>query len=290
MSRKEQSAVVKTWVLAAAILVTPVVASAQAPRAVETETIRARQKISLIEGLFERAVQNGADNFSRQIQAAAPNADGMAMLMGAPQVRGFRLEPGGVFFDVLMPSLQLSMVWPLRYTQGGDPAAAAALTELRTQLERVSDPQVRGELTQRVRQLELQMAAGASRRRGPGATPVASVQQGAATAATPPASPDLGILEDPAEAWRSEVRSTLIDAMIEMPGGVTIGPDEYLVVAARGVLSSDRLVTDPGDARTMELRLRGSDLAAARAGSISLEEARKRVIFREYRRSVKRES
>ena len=272
---------VKTWVLAAAILVTPVVASAQAPRAVETETIRARQKISLIEGLFERAVQNGADNFSRQIQAAAPNADGMAMLMGAPQVRGFRLEPGGVFFDVLMPSLQLSMVWPLRYSQGGDPAAAAALTELRTLLERVSDPQVRGELTQRVRQLELQMAAGASRRRGPGATPVASVQA-APTAATPPASPDLGILEDPAEAWRSEVRNTLIDAMIEIPGGVTIGPDEYIVVAARGVLSSDRLVTDPGEARTMELRLKGSDLAAARAGSITLEEARKRVILREY--------
>lgn len=273
--------VLKPWVLAGAILVTPVVASAQASRPVDTETIRARQKISLIEGLFERAVQNGADNFSRQIQAAAPTADGMAMLMGAPQVRGFRLEPGGVFFDVLMPSLQLSMVWPLRYNQGGDPAAAAALTELRTELGRVSDPQVRNELTQRVRQLEMQMAAGASRRRVSGATPVASVQA-STTAATPPASPDLGILDDPAEAWRREVRNTLIDAMIENTGGVTIGADEYIVVAARGVLSSDRLVTDPGDARTMELRLKGSDLSAARAGTITLEEARKRVIFREY--------
>jgi hypothetical protein len=273
--------VVKSWVLAAVIVVTPIVASAQTPRPVDTELVRARQKISLIEGLFERAVQNGADNFSRQIQAAAPTADGMAMLMGAPQVRGFRLEPGGVFFDVLMPSLQLSMAWPLRYTQGGDPVAAAALADFRTQLERVTDPQVRAELTQRVRQLELQVGAGASRRRAAGATPVASMQA-TTTAVTPPASPDLGILDDPAEAWRREVRNTLIDAMIENTGGVSIGPDEHIVVAARGVLSSDRLVTDPGDARTMELRLKGSDLSAARAGTITLEEARKRVIFREY--------
>jgi hypothetical protein len=32
----------------------------------------------------------------------------------------------------------------------------------------------------------------------------------------------------------------------------------------------------------MELRLKGSVLAAFRAGTITLEEARKRVIFREY--------
>lgn len=272
---------VKTWVLTATIFVAPVVASAQAPRPVETETIRARQKISIIEGALERAVQNGASNFSRQIQAAAPNADGMAMLMGAPVVRGFPIEGTGVFFDVQMPSLQLSMAWPLRYTQGGDPAAAAALAEIRTRLEDVNDPQLRNELTQRVRQLELQTAAGNPRRRVAGATPVASVQA-TTTAVTPPASPDLGILEDPAEAWRSAVRNTLIDAMIENTGGVTIGPEESIVVAARGVLSSDRLVSDPGDARTMELRLKGNVLGAYRAGTITLEDARKRVVFREY--------
>ena len=272
---------VKTWVLTATILVAPVVASAQAPRTVETETIRARQKISIIEGALERAVQNGASNFSRQIQAAAPNADGMAMLMGAPIVRGFPIEGTGVFFDVQMPSLQLSMVWPLRYTQGADAAAAASLADMRLMLERNVnlDPQTRQEFTQKVRQLEQQLS-GNPRVRRSGATPVASVQ--ATTTATPQASPDLGILDDPAEAWRTEVRNTLIDAMIENTGGVTVGPDEFIVVAARGVLSSDRLVTDPGDARTMELRLKGSDLSAARAGTITLEEARKRVLFREY--------
>jgi hypothetical protein len=272
--------VVKSWVFATLLLVGPGAAWAQqAPRAADMETLRARQKISLIEGSLERAVQNGADNFSRQLQAAAPGAEGMAILMGAPLVRGFRIEHTGVFFDVQMPSLQLSMVWPLRYAQGADAAAVASLTELRNTIQQgVNDPQLRGELTQKLRQVELQMNAPPRRRTG--ATPVASVQTG--VAATPPPSPDPGVLDDPAEAWRAEVRSTLIDAMIENTGGVSIGPDEYIIVAARGVLSSDRLVADPGDARTIELRLKGSDLDAYRARTITLEDARKRVTFREY--------
>jgi len=277
---------VKAWIFGAVVLLTAATAGAQQPARAVQETIRARQKIALIEGMLERAVQNGVDNFSRQIQALAPNADGMAMLMGAPQVRGFRLDPpgpSGVFFDVLMPSLQLSMAWPLRYSQGADAAALATLNDLRSQLDRVSDPQTRIDLMQRVRQLELQLGPQQSGRRRAGpATRVANVQAAPVDPLPPPpASPaDMAIIDDPAEAWRREVRDTLTDAMIE--NGLTVGPDEYIVIAARGVRSSDRLVSDPGDARTIELRLKGSDLAAYRAQAITLEEARKRVAVREY--------
>ena len=275
---------VKAWVLGVVVLLTSVAASAQTSRAADTETIRQRQRIALIEGMLERAVQNGVDNFSRQIQALAPNADGVAMLMGAPQVRGFRMDPNSnsVFFDVLMPSLQLSMVWPLRYSQGVDPAALSKLSDLRGELERLTDPQMRLELTQQVREIEMQLSGPpqASRRRGP-TTNVSNVQA-TATGVTPAISTaDVAILDDPAEAWRREVRSTLIDAMIENIG-LNIGPDDYIVIAARGVLSSDRLVADAGDARTIEVRLKGSDLAAYRAQSITLEEARRRVSIREY--------
>ena len=275
---------VKAWVLAAAFVVAPVVASAQpAPRASDDETIRARQKISLIEGLFERAVQNGVDNISRHLQAVSPNADGMAMLMGAPLVRGFRTT-GGIFFDVQMPSLQLSMVWPLRYAQGADAAATASLAELRTDVSQLTDPQTRQQFTQKIRQIEMALQASSPRRRPTlGATAVANVEPTAAAAPPPPVSPaDMAILDDPAEAWRAEVRGTLIDAMIENTGGVSVGPDEYIEVQARGVLSPDRLVANAGDARTIRLRLKGSDLTAYRAGTITLEEARTRVIVSEY--------
>jgi hypothetical protein len=284
MFRKRSQIVVRAWTFGIVVLLASAGLSAQQPaRAPETDTIRGRQKISLIEGMFERAVQNGVENFSRRIQAVMPNADGMAMLMGAPQVRGFRLlppGPGGVFFDVLMPSLQLSMVWPLRYAQNADAQTLALLAEFRSDLERVTDQQQRFELTQKLRQLEQQLTPpGAAPRRGP-ATTVANVQAGAAP--RPSVSPaDVAIIDDPAEAWRQEVRSTLIDVMIENTG-LTIAPDEFIIVAARGVLSADRLVSDSGDARTIELRLKGSDLAAYRAGSITLEEARKRVGVREY--------
>jgi hypothetical protein len=276
--------VVKAWTFGIVVLLASAGLSAQQPaRAPEADTIRGRQKISLIEGMFERAVQNGVENFSRRIQAVVPNADGMAMLMGAPQVRGFRLlppGPGGVFFDVLMPSLQLSMVWPLRYAQNADAQTVAALSEFRNELERVTDQQQRFELMQKLRLLEQQlMPPGAARRRSP-ATTVANVQAGGVP--QPTLSPaDVAIVDDPAEAWRQEVRSTLIDVMIEHTG-LEIGPEDYIIVAARGVLSADRLVSDSGDARTIELRLKGSDLAAYNSRAITLEEARKRVGVREY--------
>jgi hypothetical protein len=232
--------VVKAGVLTVVLVVGASAAFAQPPaRTPDAETIRARQKISIIEGALERAVQNGAANFARRLQAVAPTADGMAMLMGAPVVRGFPLPGLGVFFDVSMPSLQLSMMWPLRITSQ-------------------------------------ESALG---RRGPAAT-VANLQSATITA-EPAASADTAILDDPADVWRGEVRAALIDAMIENTMGVTVKPDEYLVVAARGMMSPDRL-SDPGETRTIELRLKGSDLLAARANTITMEEARKKVEVREY--------
>jgi hypothetical protein len=236
--------VVKASILAFVLVVTAAPAFAQQNAQQPTqEMIRARQKISLVEGALERAVVNGASNFARQLQAVAPGADGSALLLGSPVVRGFTLEKGGVFFDVLMPSLQLSMVWPLRYTNQDVDA----------------------------------------RRRGGPATPTALAASPLQAPAGPAVSPDvdLSILDAPDETWRREVRATLTDAMIENSGSVTVKADETIVVSARASMSTDRM-PDPGDARTIELTLKGSDLQAFRNQTISLEEARKRVTVREY--------
>ena len=82
-----------------------------------------------MEGVLERAVSNGAENLLRQVRTVMPDAP---MLSGVPQVRGFRLDGYGVFFDVEVPALRLPVTWPLRYLiEDNRAAVAAALAELR---------------------------------------------------------------------------------------------------------------------------------------------------------------
>src|ERR1700754_3956144 len=87
-------------------------AAAQTPRQEELEQVKARQKISTMEAVLERAVSNGADNMLRQMRELMPDAP---MLSGQPQVRGFRLEGFGVFFDVDVPALRIPISYTLRY-------------------------------------------------------------------------------------------------------------------------------------------------------------------------------
>jgi ABC-type dipeptide/oligopeptide/nickel transport system ATPase subunit len=109
-------------VMAGAVLVAAVAttAGAQATSQNEAEQVRARQNISMMEGVLERAVRSGAENLLRQVDRVMPDA---AMLTGAPQVRGFRLEGYGVFFDVEVPALQMSIAW---IVQSEDQAAENA--------------------------------------------------------------------------------------------------------------------------------------------------------------------
>src|SRR5919108_220376 len=77
----------------------------------DLDQVKARQRISMMEGVLERAVSNGADNMVRQMKAVMGDAP---MLTGVPEVRGFRLDGYGVFFDVEVPQLVLPVTWPLR--------------------------------------------------------------------------------------------------------------------------------------------------------------------------------
>jgi hypothetical protein len=99
-----------------------------------------------------------------------------------------------------------------------------------------------------------------------------------------PAAPvDPGILENPNDAYTREVKAALIDAMLENSGPMALGADEWLTVAARDNAPRDTLI--PGDTldfSTIIFRVKGSDLAAFRAGRLTLEEARTRIEVREY--------
>ena len=129
----------------------------------EAEQVKSRQRISMMEGVLERAVSNGADNMLRQMRAVMADAP---MLTGVPEVRGFKLDGYGIFFDVEVPALRLPVTWPLRYMFRDSRETRGIVEELRAMMAD-SEPRQRERLAQIVRQLE-QQSQGSSALRGTG--------------------------------------------------------------------------------------------------------------------------
>ena len=105
---------------------------------------------------------------------------------------------------------------------------------------------------------------------------------GAATTARQPVAGPLDI-DNPNEAWTHEVKSALMEAMLENSNPLGIGDNEWLTVAARDNVPSDpRIPGDNTDSSTVIFRVKGSDLAAFHARRITVDEAKKRVEVTEY--------
>ena len=243
-----------TGIIAAVVSLWAAAAGAQAPsKGAELEQIKQRQRISLMEGVLERAVANGADNLLRQVKNVMPD---VPMLTGAPAVRGFRLDGYGVFFDVEVPALRLPLAWTLRYVVDGNRLAVnAALAQLRLMV-REQPAQERERLEMLVRRME--------ERNMPDVPSSLQV--------------DPAVVRDPNEAYTRAVKEALVDAMLESSGPLNLGPDEWLTVAARDNVPNDPLVPgDSTDLQTVIFKISGSDLAAFRSGQITLDQARARV-------------
>jgi hypothetical protein len=176
--------------------------------------------------------------------------------------------------------LRLPVTWPLRTLITNDnrdlESVAAELKQLIAQMDARYQPQ----FAQAVRRLELRAQAQSPiALRAPGAGTVTANQ----VAVAPQTNVDARVLDNPAEGYTREVKAALIDAMIENSGSLALGPEEWLTVAARDNVPRDPL--SPGDTTdfsTIIFRVKGSDLAAFRAGRMTLEEARQKVDVREY--------
>jgi hypothetical protein len=244
----------------------------------ESDQAKARQRVSMMEAVLERAVSNGADNMLRQMKAVMADAP---MLTGVPEVRGFRLEGYGVFFDVEVPALRLPVTWPLRYMFRDNRETMRMATELRAIMGDF-EPRHRERLEQVVRQLE-QQAQGPAALRNAGGRIGAAGQVQVTGGAPAPAPPDVPTFDEPEEHYTREIKAALVDAMIENSGPMTIGADEWLAVAARDNVPRDPLIpTDTADSRSVIFRVKGSDLAAYRAGRTTLEEVKRKVEIKEY--------
>jgi hypothetical protein len=239
-----------------------------------------------MEGILETAVQKGARAITREWQSVGPTS---MLLMGPARARGFRLEGYGVFFDVAVPTLSQSIVWSWSILDRDNAGAAGALQSLRELVKTVNDPAAKRQFEQELKRLELQMGA-AAKPATAGGRVAAGSPAGDAAKALPGPQPASGSAEtrreadvrNPDEAYTTEVQNALVDAMLDFGNALTLEPEEWLTVAARGSDARGLDAMGPSDIVTIQIRIKGSDLLALRSGKISRDEARKRIEIVEF--------
>ena len=266
--------------------------------AAQPEQMRARFQIAAMEGVLETAVQLGARRMSQQVQSVSPD---MLFIAGAARAKGFWLDGYGVFFDVDVPAMRRSVAWQFRALDRGDRNATAAMQSIRRRLASVQDPQARREIEDALHRLERTVAppqlppgmlppdaaangptrvASPQSASAPGSEENAAASAGNIAGAGDSASPAL--LDDPGVAYTNEVKTALIDAMLDFGPPIPLGEAEWLTIAARDNDDSRLGGGDPYDVSTIVLRIRGVDLASYRAKQITRDDALKRVEVREY--------
>jgi hypothetical protein len=263
-----------TFVVVGGIASASIALVAQVPNRAD---VQSRYQIAQMERVLEGAVEHGATITRDRLKAVLPPADSADTLMAGEnaRARGFRLEGYGVFFDVLVPPFytETTLTWSLKTLDQNDLGLDSALKELRTHVQQSGDTN----LQQALRRVELQVSptnvSTASAVLG-GNARTATGSAASTTADPPPADP---ILNDPNEAYRTEVIQALMDAMLDHSTALRIGSNEWLTVAARGNDDRPRLAPADTDARTRMIRLRGADLMQYLAHQISKEEALKRI-------------
>jgi hypothetical protein len=236
---------------------------------------RQRYQIGMMERVLEGAVEHGASVTRDRLQALLPTE---MLLSENVRVRGYRLEGYGTFFDVSVPMLEGSLTWSFRTLDQNDLGLQNALSTLRALVEKVGDTDIQ----QALKRIELQVTpvppppSGTS---APGLSSTSAVPNNTASGTAAAAD---RILDDPAEAYRAEVRDALMDAMLDYSRGLELGENEVLTVAARGNDSGSHLGPADSQARITMISVRGVDLKLFLAGQIPREEARQRMMITVY--------
>lgn len=236
-----------------------------------------RYQIGVMERVLENAVEHGASVTRDRLREVLPAE---MLLSESAEVRGFRLQNYGVFFDVVVPTLEGMLPWAFRTLDRTDLGLDHALRTLRAMVEQAGD----ADLEQALRRIELQVApygdptVQTSSLNG-AANPRTTQTAAAADAPPAPRTPADPILSNPEEAYRAEVMAALMDAMLDHSRGLDLGPEEWLTVGARRS-EAPRLGLGDAPARTIQIAVRGADLQAFLEGAITREDARRRMDVR----------
>lgn len=244
-----------------------------------------RYQITTMERVLEGAVEHGAKVTRDRLAGGGFPAE--MLLSDNARVRGYRLEGYGLFFDVAVPMLEGSMLWSLSTLDQNNLGLQSALSSLRSLVEKSGDTN----FEQALKRVELQVApvslTGPPSALMPGAR---TLTGSAAIAADPapgapapaPAAPAVvdPILDDPVEAFHTEIRDALMNAMLDHGAALRLAPTDLFTIAARG--SDDRTVLGPlnDDSQTIMISVKGADLMAYLSGQIGRDEARQRMTVR----------
>jgi hypothetical protein len=236
-----------------------------------------------MERVLEGAVEHGAKEMRARWQAAlqTETLQPEMLILDNARARGFRLDGYGVLFDVTVPSVEGTLAWSIRTLDQNDLGLTSALQALKSYVASAGN----ADLEQALRRIELQVDPTLLTRAASPATAL-SASSGARNAAGSAASvatdkePADPILNDPQEAFRTEVKQALMDAMLDHSSSLGIGPTEWLTVAARRNDDRPQLAPADSEAQTVVIRVRGSDLLAFLARQISREEALTRMEVR----------
>jgi hypothetical protein len=223
---------------------------------------RRRDQIRIMEGVLVQAVRLGAEDVGRQLERFEPA--GVTVLSGVPRARGFVLEGYGVFFDVEIPDMNQSVIWSMMNIQR-DRAIGNALDSLQSFITAAQSPG-RDQAESALQQISKTIGPPRPPRNAPPAGQPAPGQV-AATAAPMP---------DPDKLYSESVKAALVDVMLDHSLQMSLGPDEWLTVAAR---ASEGPLPPAGlsDLITIVMRVKGSDLSVYQADPSKRDEIRERV-------------
>jgi hypothetical protein len=252
-------------------------AYAQTSTTLAAEQRQSRYQIGQMERVLEGAVEHGITNIRERLQALGPTE---LLISNNARARGFRLDGYGMFFDVVAPSFDTTVLWSMRTLDQNDLGLENALRALQTLVKGTADPK----LDQALRRIELQMnplllarAAAPSQAGARNVTATAASQPSTSDQAAQPVDP---ILTDPNGAYRTEVTRALMDALLDHSSSLPIEPNDWLTIGVRRNDDRPQLAPADSDAQTFMIRLRGSDLSAFLARQISRDEALKRIEVR----------
>jgi hypothetical protein len=281
--------------------------------------LRNRYHVRQMESVLVRAVEHAAEVMTHRLTTVSPDVMALA---GSPRAQGFRIDGYGLFFAVEVPRLSDSMNWALQVLANSyDERTLSSLQRLaEAQTDPVLRADLERAMRSLQRQIGRVAPAEQARTTGlrpplpPGSYPerqvsatttrpsASSIDDGAAqppppasssppsTTAAPAPVPspddaatavDTTLISNPSAAYEDEVKSALSDALLDYALTLPLAPGEWVTVAARdaGYIAFPDAVAEMV---TVTLSVKVDDLLELRVQRIDRDEARRRVIVREF--------